>query len=155
MSMKEVAVDRETGGVSTNAVRTLAWLARWFESDLGELELTLPQYRLLSFLETDDWAASALADRLRVSRPSITALVDGLVHRLLVERVASDEDRRRVVHVITAAGRKAVAEADQALARRVEDFTSRLEPARCHDAHEGLEALAEALDRARRERYSR
>ena len=64
--------------------------------------MSLPQFRLLAFLSEGEWAASAVADWLAVSRPSVTALVDGLVERGWVERRESPDDRRRVLHHITA-----------------------------------------------------
>ena len=63
---------------------------------LAQVELTLPQYRVLGILAEGSAAASGLADRLAVRRPSITALIDGLVARGLVDRRQEDADRRRV-----------------------------------------------------------
>ncbi|HUW01346.1 MAG TPA: MarR family transcriptional regulator [Acidimicrobiales bacterium] len=133
-------------------VRSLSWMARSFESALGELGLSLPQYRLLSYLDQGDWAASALADHLSVSRPSVTSLADGLVAKGLVERHTSEEDRRRVLHELTASGRAALAAADKMLNQRVEGLLDRLPEDRRADAWTGLEALADAFDAARRER---
>lgn len=148
MSTKQLAVDAE-------AARTLAWLARFLESELGELELSLPQYRLLTFLDRDDWAASALADRLAVSRPSVTSLADGLVAKGLIERRPSEEDRRRVLHVLTKQGRAALAKADRALQGRLDGFLERLDDEARSAAVDGLAALTQALVAARDERYGR
>lgn len=93
----------------------MAFAARRFDQALGELDLGLGQFRMLAFLAEGDWAASKLADRLAVSRPSVTAMVDGLVARGAVERRPGTEDRRRVLHVITDRGRALLAEADRAL----------------------------------------
>ncbi|WP_181783373.1 MarR family transcriptional regulator, partial [Pseudonocardia pini] len=106
---------------AAGAGRTAAHLARAIEVELASVKLSLPQYRLLSTLDelraeqSHESAASLLADRLAVSRPSVTALVDGLVGRGLVRREFRDEDRRRTWHVLTDEGRRALREADQAL----------------------------------------
>jgi DNA-binding MarR family transcriptional regulator len=47
---------------------------------------------------------SELAERLRVARRSATSLVDELVERGLVERLADPSDRRAVTVAVTAAG---------------------------------------------------
>src|SRR3954462_3196328 len=101
-----------------NPARVLARLSKVVEHALGDA-LSLPQYRLLAFLAHGDRAASALADRLDVSRPSITGLVDGLVKRGLVERRNSTDDRRRVDPVITTDGKAALAAADHAVNERL------------------------------------
>src|SRR3954462_5713461 len=95
-----------------NPARVLARLSKVVEHALGDA-LSLPQYRLLAFLSQGDWAASALADRLDVSRPSITGLVDGLVKRGLAERRPGGDARRRFEHVLTADGKRARRAADE------------------------------------------
>lgn len=93
--------------------RVAAWLSKRVETALSTLDLTLPQYRVLGILAEGSAAASGLADRLAVRRPSITALVDGLVARGLVDRRQGDTDRRRVELRLTADGARIIAEADR------------------------------------------
>jgi long-chain acyl-CoA synthetase len=95
--------------------RVAARLARQVELALATVDLTLSQYRILIILGEGKEAASSLADKLAVTRPSITAVVDGLVARGLVERHADQGDRRRVSHDITAAGLETLARADIAV----------------------------------------
>lgn len=102
-------------------MRAIAFLARRFEHTLADTKLSLPQYRLLAFLSSGDRAASRLAEHLTVSRPSITAIVDGLVDRGFVERRPSPDDRRKVLHCLTGAGAQALAEADTLLSARLAD----------------------------------
>jgi long-chain acyl-CoA synthetase len=85
------------------------------EVALAQVELTLPQYRVLGILAEGSAAASGLADRLAVRRPSITALVDGLVARGLVDRRQEDTDRRRVELRLTPEGASTLARADVAV----------------------------------------
>jgi DNA-binding MarR family transcriptional regulator len=95
--------------------RVAAWLSKRVEVALGTVELTLPQYRVLGILAEGSSAASGLADRLAVRRPSITAVVDGLVARGLVDRRQEDSDRRRVALRLTDEGMRTLADADEAV----------------------------------------
>jgi long-chain acyl-CoA synthetase len=92
--------------------RVAAWLSKRVEVALAQVELTLPQYRVLGILAEGSAAASGLADRLAVRRPSITALIDGLVARGFVDRRQEDADRRRVELRQTPEGVSTLARAD-------------------------------------------
>jgi long-chain acyl-CoA synthetase len=124
----------------------LARLTRVVESALGDDDLSLSQYRLLAFLAQGDWAASVLADRLNVSRPSITGLVDGLVKRGLVERRPSADDRRRIDHVLTDAGRRTLVEADERADARLRKLLAEVPTAVADDVLDALSRLHAALD---------
>ena len=126
--------------------RVLARLARQVEHALADLELSLAQYRLLAYLAKGDEAASRLADKLAVSRPSVTALVDGLVKRGFVERHAREDDRRRIDHVLTPAGRAALDAADDAANAKLADLAQRLPGDALTDALAALGAAEETLD---------
>ena len=95
--------------------RVAAWLSKRVEVALGTVDLTLPQFRVLGILAEGSSAASGLADRLAVRRPSITAIVDGLVARGLVDRRQEDSDRRRVSLRLTKNGELILAAADRAV----------------------------------------
>ena len=101
------------------AARAAAKLARQVTIPLGEVDLSLPQYRVLAFLDEGEAAPSDLAGRLSVSRPSITALMDGLITRGLVERRPDTDDGRRVHHHLTDDGRNVLQRADQAVGDRL------------------------------------
>ncbi len=105
------------------AGRIAAWLAKQVELALAVVELSPPQYRLLGLLGDGDALPSALADRLAVRPPTVTAVVDGLVARGMVERHPGDGDRRRVSHVLTPEGRRVLADADAAVDTRLRDLT--------------------------------
>jgi long-chain acyl-CoA synthetase len=124
--------------------RLLAWLARHIEHVLAGLDLTLAQYRLLTLLEQSPEVASALADKLTVKRPSITAVVDGLVARGLVERGSAEGDRRRVTHELTDKGRQTLQEADEAVERSLAVIFTELDPRGARHAIKGLGGLAVA-----------
>ena len=131
------------------AGRVAARLAKQVERALNELDLSLAQFRLLANLSEGPSAASALAERLIVSRPSVTALADGLVERGLVDRRQAPGDRRSVIHVLTDKGLLVVTEADEAIDRRLAAVAAELGEGEQKRAFAGLQAWEKALDRTR------
>ena len=103
--------------------RAAAWLAKHVELALADVGLSLPQYRVLGVLSEGSAISSAMAERLAVRPPSVSAMVDGLVGRGLMERRHNDDDRRTVSLVLTPAGRRVLAEADQAVESRLTDLS--------------------------------
>lgn len=120
------------------AARAAVGVARVLEVALAELDLTPSQYRLLAYLSKGSVATSFVAGHLSVTRPSVTALVDGAVAKGLVERIPDLEDRRRIALALSPAGREALARADQALGQRLRRLADRLPDA---DASMALQAL--------------
>ena len=126
--------------------RAAAWLAKQVELGLATVELSLPQYRVLSLLDEGSAFSSALAERLAVRPPSVTGVIDGLVGRNLVERRHADDDRRRVTHVLTPAGRQVLAQADGAVNDRLRTIADSLpEPGAGDRALESLLVWPEAM----------
>jgi long-chain acyl-CoA synthetase len=126
----------------------IARLSRQVEQAAATVDLTLSQYRTLSLLADGKEAASVLAEKLAVSRPSVTGVIDGLVARGLVERHQDDGDRRRIGLDLTVDGRRTLATADEEVERRLRDIAGYL-PAGAPEAFEGLEHWHEALDNYR------
>ncbi|HVB93474.1 MAG TPA: MarR family transcriptional regulator [Acidimicrobiales bacterium] len=119
--------------------RTAAGLAKQVEIGLGSVDLSLPQYRVLGLLDESSAFSSALAERLAVRPPSITAIIDGLVARGLVERRPVESDRRRVDHALTGAGLAMLNSADAAVADRLCEIAACLDtPAEAERAFDGL-----------------
>lgn len=126
--------------------RTAAWLAKQVELGLASVDLSLPQYRVLGLLDAGPAVSSALADRLAVRPPSVTAVIDGLVARGLVDRRPVQDDRRRVSHVLTGSGRRLLAEADAAVEARLREIaTSLADPGLALRAIEDLGIWQQAL----------
>jgi long-chain acyl-CoA synthetase len=138
---------RTATGTTTGAGRAVARLAKQLEVALGPLDLSLPQYRVLSLLRDGSSASSDLARRLTVSPPSITAVVDGLVARGLVERRPDPEDRRRLAVLLTRDGQKLVDAADAAAEARLDVIASFFD-----DEPPSLASWNVALDRSREAR---
>ena len=97
----------------------VARLARQVELAAASVDLTLAQYRVLGILSGQSAAASVLADKLAVSRPSVTGVVDGLVARDLVTRTHDPVDRRRISLGLTKQGRALLAGVDMEIGRRL------------------------------------
>lgn len=136
-----------------NPGRVIVRLGRHVDVALATVDLTAPQYRVLIHLCEGKEAASALADKLAVSRPSVTGVVDGLVARGLVQRQHEALDRRRVGHSLTPDGRRLLEAADAAVQHHLEEILQ------CgdvcgEDAFAGLGSWLMALDGYRRARHA-
>ena len=135
---------------TSDALRTLVRIARTLEHACTEL--TLPQYRLLAMVATGDRQATQLAGRLALSKPTITAVVDGLVERGLLSRSVVAGDRRAVDLTLTGAGRDALEATEAAMADRLWRLLDR-----CDDpelAMAGIAQLGQALDAVVAERLA-
>jgi DNA-binding MarR family transcriptional regulator len=131
-----------------DAARTLARLSRLLEAtDAG---VTLPQYRMLATLNEGGFRAARLAERLAIRKPTATALADGLVAAGYAERESEDGDRRIVRLRITAAGRQALARAEDAYRQRLRPLFAALQ----HEQTfvEELARVGRALDDTGKER---
>jgi len=146
VTLKATALDQARLDDRRTLGRTAAWLAKQVEIGLGTVDLSLPQYRLLAMLEGTSALSSDMAERLAVRPPTVTAVVDGLVSRGLVERRTVEGDRRRVDHVLTDHGRQVLDTADTAVNARLCEIAGHLEsPADTDRAFEGLSLWRRAL----------
>jgi DNA-binding MarR family transcriptional regulator len=127
----------------------IARLARQVEVATASVDLTLSQYRALALLGEGPEAASALAEKLAVSRPSVTGVIDGLVTRKLVTREHDAGDRRRIGLDLTSEGRRLLAAADAEIERRLRDIAAYGPEDGSAVPFEALEPWREALDRYR------
>jgi long-chain acyl-CoA synthetase len=121
-----VTLEQHRPRTQRGAGRTVAWLAKQAELGLADLDLSLAQYRVLGLLTEGSAVSSAIAERLAVRPPSVTALIDGLEARGLVDRRTIEGDRRRVSLVVTPEGRRAIAAADAALDARLSAIAAML-----------------------------
>ncbi len=125
--------------------RTAAWMAKQVEIGLGSVDLSTSQYRVLGLLDESSAVQSHLAERLAVRPPSVTAIIDGLVARGLVERRNVASDRRQVDHVLTAEGRRVLDAADAATSARLREIAGCLDPCDTERALDGLVAWRQAF----------
>ena len=150
---RSISASKESAAeaVARGAGRAIARLARQVEHGLAPVGLSLQQYRALALLAEGHAGATRLAERLTVSPPSVTAVIDGLVARELVTRAADPDDRRRLTLALTSAGRQLLLEADAAVSARLDEVAGHFG----NDAHERVEALEDwhpALDAYRAQR---
>lgn len=127
-----------------DASRTFALVSRLLERSLDDM--TLAQFRILLLVARAPERASRLATQAAISRPSLTGVLDGLVSRGWVRRLDVDGDRRGVSLEVTAAGRRALRDAQRAVGTQLDEILSLLESDRRAVAEQGLVALGEALD---------
>jgi DNA-binding MarR family transcriptional regulator len=110
--------------------------------------LTLTQCKALIMLagpEGDEpYAGRDIAERLKVSLPSVSRAVDGLVRARLVSRVEDADDRRVRRLTITDKGHRLAGEIVAARMADLEAFAADLTPAQRRKLDAALEAL---LDR--------
>jgi DNA-binding MarR family transcriptional regulator len=102
------------------AVRALALSARALERAAAVRDLTLAQFRVLALIAAGDERSSLLADRLAVAKPTITAVVDGLVERGYVAREAVAGDRRSIRVAVTPSGGAALMTAQEEMTDALE-----------------------------------
>src|SRR6266567_4066803 len=114
----------------------MALLARTLERACADL--TLAQYRVLAMVAGGDARASRLAERLAVAKPTVTAVVDGLVDRGFLLREAVPGDRRSASIVVTDQGQARLAAAEDAMSARLEHLLGAVS-----DRHAFVRALAE------------
>ena len=118
------------------AARALTLAARALERAAAATDLTLAQFRILALIAAGDERSSLLAERLVVAKPTITAVVDGLVERGFVAREAVAGDRRSIRVALTPAGVAALGAAQ-------EEMTETL--ARIFEHARDADALVDAL----------
>jgi DNA-binding MarR family transcriptional regulator len=95
--------------------------AAWMQT-IAKMDLTLPQVKLLGFLEDGaEIALKDLAATMQLSLPAVSRAVDGLVQRELVDRYESAEDRRSRLVKLSPNGREVL---EQVIAARVSAFAS-------------------------------
>lgn len=79
------------------------------QKHLSELDLTLPQVQVLRILHREGAVPTGkLAVCLRISAPATTQLTDRLIRKGLIERRASEDDRRTVLVELSVKGQSLV-----------------------------------------------
>jgi DNA-binding MarR family transcriptional regulator len=126
--------------------RTVARLGRQVELALAVIDLTTAQYRTLTQLGDGAEASSSLAAKLAVSRPTVTAVVEGLAERGLVDRRHSQADRRRVSVNLTDSGRAMLARADEVVSTKLAEVLAAVNPGQAAAAVNGILQWESALD---------
>ncbi len=132
------------------AVRALARATRVLERASGELSLA--HYRVLAAIAAGDERASRVADRLSVGKPTVSAAVESLVQRSLLERTEVDGDHRVTALHVTSDGRALLSRVEAEMVRRIEDLGARTPNG--NQLMESLVWLGSAIDEAQAQRAS-
>lgn len=134
-----------------DAVRALVRMARMLERAAGDLSLA--HYRVLAAVAGGDEQASRVARRLALGKPTISASVDALCQRGLLERADKSGDQRVTTLRLTPAGEQVLREAEAAMIQRLDSVLSRTP--RGADAAATLARLTIGLDRLAEDRVKR
>lgn len=96
-------------------MRALALAGRALERAAARADISLAQYRVLALVATGDERATAVARHLDLAKPTVTAVVDGLVARGLMVRGEVAGDRRASRLILTPAGEDARRQVEAAM----------------------------------------
>ena len=94
-----------TGQLIEHMERMYARMRSESPEEWSDLELTIPQFRTLMMLRQGPERMGTIAQHLSSSLSSATSMIDRLVDKGLVERVAQSDDRRVVACQLTPSGR--------------------------------------------------
>ena len=97
---------------------------------IGELEISITQMKTLHALDdcVDEVSVKELGDRLGLSLPGASRMVDGLLRRGWIERREDPSDRRMKRVGITPDGRMVIARIETARLAGLEDYAASLSP---------------------------
>lgn len=127
----------------------IAYLHRRSPPRLGELDLSMAQLKVLFALScSGPLTVSEVAERLSITSPTASHLIDRLVHLGLVRRREDERDRRRTVVELTAAGEDFLRQLRQGNEQYWRELLNQLDFADLRALLHGVRALAEAARRA-------
>jgi DNA-binding MarR family transcriptional regulator len=126
------------------AVRALARLSRLMERAVLDEGLSLAHFRVLAAVAEGEARASLVARRLALGKPTVSASVEALCRRGLLERRDLEDDQRVSALHLTAQGRRVLADADLAMTERLRAVLARTEQP--EDSIEALVRLGRGLD---------
>jgi DNA-binding MarR family transcriptional regulator len=133
------------------AVRALARASRIVER--ASEDLSFADYRVLSAIHSGEQRAARLADRLALGKPTVSASVDSLHKRGLLERGKVEGDNRAVALSLSDDGRELFERMQGRMMRQLELIAARTaDPEAVVDALAGLDG---AIDEIVIERHAR
>lgn len=125
-----------------DAIRTVVRISRLMEFACGDLSLA--QYRVLAAVAEGEERASRIAQRLALGKPTISASVDALCRRGLLDRQAAADDQRVATLQLTPDGEAALRAVEDAMLERFGAVLAHTRDA--PDVISALERLALGLD---------
>jgi DNA-binding MarR family transcriptional regulator len=125
MSVTSEAIAREVLDVIPLMMRVIRTEMRGQRS----ADLTVPQFRVLLFISRNPGSSLlAAAEYLGLTSPTVSTMVDGLVHDHLVTREDSLRDRREVLLTLTVQGESILEKARNGTQARLAKILSPLSP---------------------------
>lgn len=128
----KVAIDRRVVEALESTIPHYARSVRAVLNDLEEDErITLAQLRALQAIAKigkPGTLNTTLARQIGVAAPSMTAMVDGLVERRLVDRSIDPNNRRQVIILLTDSGKARLAALEGAITDRISTALAVLSP---------------------------
>ena len=125
-------------------VLAVARLARFLERACTDL--TLAQYRVLALVADGERHASRVAQALALGKPTVSATVDALAERGLLNRAPAGHDKRATELAVTPEGRRVLRDTEAAMRARLDDLLGADDAVVVADA---LERVQRALDARR------
>ena len=104
-------------------MRALARASRLLER--ASEDLSLAHYRVLSAIAGGDERASRIARRLALGKPTISAAVEALHRRGLLERTEVDGDQRMIALRLTDEGERLLADVESSMIGWLDDVSDR------------------------------
>lgn len=138
MSKPSEAARRAAEELILLAPRVSRIARRYTDASHDKFQLTMPQYMALRSARRRPQRMSHMADRLMLSKQTVSQTVDGLVEDGLASRAEDPTDRRHTVVAITHAGEERLDAFEAAFARYLSTAIDGMTP-------KDLEALALAL----------
>ena len=116
------------------------WVRGEMRTNLGE-ELSIPQFRIMASIHRGRNIASEIAKYQGISQPAMSKMIDTLVARNFVERVANLHDRRHFHLVLTSEGKSFFQKTRNTTQKKLEKNMSQLDDYEREKLLQGLEIL--------------
>jgi DNA-binding MarR family transcriptional regulator len=100
-------------------------------------DLSLAHYRVLSAIAAGDHRATRIAAKLAIGKPAVSATVEALRHRGLLQTSGVEGDNRATALALTSEGEALLEKVESALLERIDDL--------CARTPDGGAALVDAL----------
>jgi DNA-binding MarR family transcriptional regulator len=110
------------------------------------LPLSVTQFRILKRLAGRPWLGGALAHELRITPPTVSATIDSLVRRGLVERGEPVDDRRAVPLRLTDAGARCFEDTQRRALTALRGIAEQMEPEDRSALARGIQSIATILN---------
>jgi len=121
------------------------YIRRGVRRELGA-KASLPQIRALSFIRRNPASTlSTVAEYLAVSKATASSIIDRLVRKGFVTRIADPNERRCVQLSLTRAGQDEYRQIEQVAIAELNRVLTRLPDAQVKEIEKGLRVLKQAL----------